>query len=282
MSKKSDPLGDRMKEYETVPRTYLKRRVPVIIRLDGKAFHTFTKGMVKPFDRVLMKTMQETMRSLCGEIQGCVLGYTQSDEITLVLTDYATITTDVWFGYGVQKMCSVAASMATLAFDRAWRAGVNEWESSVLTYTKGLECTAPKDVQNLAATYNSTHKKALFDARVFNLPKEEVCNCLIWRQKDAVRNSISSVGQAYFSHSQLHEKSSSEILEMLAKEQGVLWADYPLECQRGSCCYKINESFSFPDPRNADNTIPVIRRRWVVDHEIPLFTEERNYIEQWL
>lgn len=103
MAKKNDSLGDRMKGYEGVSRNFLTRRVPAIIRLDGKAFHTFTKGMEKPFDLVLTQAMQETMKHLCENIQGCVLGYTQSDEITLVLTDYATIQTDAWFGYNIQK-----------------------------------------------------------------------------------------------------------------------------------------------------------------------------------
>ena len=122
MSKKYDSLGDRMKGYENIARNYLTRRIPTIIRVDGKAFHTFTRGMEKPFDRILMTTMQNTMKYLCENIQGCVFGYTQSDEITLVLTDYATITTDAWFGYNIQKMCSVSASMATLAFSNAYAA----------------------------------------------------------------------------------------------------------------------------------------------------------------
>ena len=106
-------LDERMKQYEYVTRTYLTRKIPAIIRIDGKAFHTFTKGFKKPFDMVLMSAMQNTMKSLCEQIQGCVFGYTQSDEITLVLTDYATIDTDAWFGYNVQKMASISASTAT-------------------------------------------------------------------------------------------------------------------------------------------------------------------------
>ena len=103
-------LGDRMKNnYENITRYYLTRRMPVIIRIDGKAFHTFTKGMKKPFDNILVKTMQETMKYLCENIQGRVLGYTQSDEISLVLTDYAELTTDAWFDNNLQKMCSVYA-----------------------------------------------------------------------------------------------------------------------------------------------------------------------------
>lgn len=113
-----DDLGNRMKEYyENIPKTKLMRRCPVILRIDGKAFHTFTRGFQKPFDEVLIKAMQETMKYLCENIQGCVLGYTQSDEITLVLVDYKKFTSQAWFDYEVQKMCSIAASMATMAFN---------------------------------------------------------------------------------------------------------------------------------------------------------------------
>ena len=119
MSNKKDSLGDRMKEnYENRSKTYLTRRTPVIIRLDGKAFHTFTRGMKKPYDEIFHNTMNATMKYLCENIQGCKLGYTQSDEITLLLTDYDTLTTSAWFDYNVQKICSVSASMATMAFNK--------------------------------------------------------------------------------------------------------------------------------------------------------------------
>ena len=131
MGSKKDSLGNRMKRYENVSRLYLTRRVPVIIRVDGKAFHTYTKGMKKPFDRILMTVMQQTMQYLCENIQGCVFGYTQSDEITLVLTDYKTASTDAWFGNGVQKMCSVAASMATMAFNRFFAAAYFDLSESI-------------------------------------------------------------------------------------------------------------------------------------------------------
>ena len=114
----NDELGKRMKNfYESVPKTKLIRRMPVAIRIDGKAFHTFTKGFERPFDEVLMRTMQDTMKYLCENIQGCVLGYTQSDEITLILVDYQKLDTSAWFDYEVQKMCSISASMATMAFN---------------------------------------------------------------------------------------------------------------------------------------------------------------------
>lgn len=113
-----DDLGIRMKTfYEQVPKTRLIRRCPVAIRIDGKAFHTFTRKFQKPFDEILIKSMQDTMKYLCENIQGCVLGYTQSDEITLILVDYKKLTSDAWFDYEVQKMCSIAASMTTMAFN---------------------------------------------------------------------------------------------------------------------------------------------------------------------
>ena len=122
-----DELGKRMKIYEAVSKTKLVRRMPVAIRIDGKAFHTFTRGFQKPFDNVLMKTMQETTKSLCENIQGCVFGFTQSDKITLILIDYQTFETDAWFGYKVQKMCSIAASMATMAFNKCFTKNVEDF-----------------------------------------------------------------------------------------------------------------------------------------------------------
>ena len=103
-----DDLGNRMKTfYEQIPKTKLMRRTPVIIRIDGKAFHTFTRGFKRPFDEILIKTMQETTKYLCENIQGCVLGYTQSDEITLVLVDYQRFESCAWFDYEIQKICSI-------------------------------------------------------------------------------------------------------------------------------------------------------------------------------
>lgn len=284
--KKNDSLGDRMKQnYEYVPRTYLTRRVPVIIRLDGKAFHTFTKGMKKPFDKIMMTTMQRTMQFLCKNIQGCVFGYTQSDEITLVLTDYATITTDAWFGYNVQKMTSVAASMATVAFNRFF---VEEVEGYLNDVTE-LMGVAQEDLARVCAARMVYHDKlkckfwsAMFDARAFSIPKDEVCNCLIWRQQDATRNSIEAAGQAYFSAKQLHEKTCNMIQEMLWSEKGINWNDYPTDCKRGSCCYRVTETVPKPNPRNNDEVVNVTRRRWVIDREIPIFTQDREFVERWL
>lgn len=257
-------LGDRMKlYYEARSKTSLTRRTPVIIRLDGKAFHTFTKGFAKPFDECMSKAMQETMKYLCENIQGCVLGYTQSDEITLVLIDYQKLTTDAWFDYEVQKICSVAASMATLAFSRSFYESHVTWLKDLILDEKLYA------IQN--AHNNAIRLGALFDARCFNIPKEEVTNCILWRQQDATRNSIQSVGQAYFSHKQLEGLNTNQIQELLFQEKGINWNDYPTKFRRGSCCIK-----KYHQTMNQ-----TLRGYWYIDDEIPIFTGEgRDYIEK--
>lgn len=274
----ANALGDRMKGYENITRNFLTRRVPAIIRLDGKAFHTFTKGMIKPFDPIMTQAMQQTMRYLCENIQGCVLGYTQSDEITLVLTDYATIKTDAWFGYNIQKMVSVAASMATLAFDREFIIAHGDWFSK--SFDNGV--SDQPGFSQLDSLYTSKQHHAMFDARVFSIPKDEVCNCLIWRQQDATRNSIEAVGQAYFSQGQLNKKNQSDIQEMLWSQYGVNWNDFPTESKRGSCCVKKLFQTPMDNPCNPGQQIIVTRRRWVIDREIPIFTQDRDYVEKLL
>lgn len=274
---KRDAIGDRMKAYENISRTYLTRRIPVIIRLDGKAFHTFTRGLEKPFDKILMSVMQQTMKRLCEEIQGCVFGYTQSDEITLVLTDYATIQTDAWFGYNIQKMASVAASIATVEFNR-----ILAEELSGAIDECNEDWHSPPGRWEYLMQYEEKLFKATFDARCFSIPKEEVCNCLIWRQQDATRNSIEAVGQAHFSHTQLHGKSCNMIQEMLWSEHNINWNDLPTDCKRGAACYRVERTVEMDIPRNPGETITVQRRQWEIDREIPVFIQDRNFVEKFL
>lgn len=254
-------LGDRMKAYENVTRNYLTRRLPVVLRLDGKAFHSFTKGFEKPFDTILMESMWETCKYLCANIQGCKIAYTQSDEISLLLTDYETFTTSAWFDNNIQKMVSVSASMATLIFNKTFIDLVNEYYSDI---GETFEC------ENYIHKYNS----AMFDSRVFNLPKEEVCNYFIWRQQDATRNSIEAVGQANFSHKQLNCKSCNQIQDMLFTEKNINWNDFPVSQKRGVCIYKENY--------NLNDEAHTIRSRWVIDKDIPVFTQDREYIEKFV
>lgn len=268
-------LGDRMKNnYENISRYYLTRRMPIITRIDGKSFHTFTRGFKKPFDDILVKTMQETMKYLCENIQGCVLGYTQSDEISLVLVDYAELTTDAWFGNNLQKMCSVSASMATLAFNKAFTRNISK--QSKRLYTEHLE---EKDASYIETLEIAMNKGAMFDSRVFTIPKEEVCNYMLWRQQDATRNSILSVGQANFSHKDLHGKSCNNIQDMLMTKKGINWNDYATTLKRGSCCIKVDDGLAQYD--EAGNICGYTQRsQWIIDNEIPIFSQDRNYIER--
>ena len=274
-------LGDRMKNnYENITRYYLTRRMPVIIRIDGRAFHTFTRGFKKPFDDILVSTMQDTMKYLCENIQGCVLGYTQSDEISLVLTDYAELTTDAWFGNNLQKMCSVSASMATLAFNKFFSGRVQEFMYDCCD--EFGDDVLPEKQNDYELAHNVYFKKfnaAMFDSRVFTIPKEEVCNYLIWRQQDATRNSIQSVGQANFSQKELHGKSCNNIHDMLMLQKGINWNDYSTTLKRGSCCIKIDDGITkYDEVGNICDYIP--SSKWVIDNEIPIFTQDRNYVEK--
>lgn len=275
MSNKKDSLGDRMKEnYENRSKTYLTRRTPVIIRLDGKAFHTFTRGMKKPYDEIFHNTMNATMKYLCENIQGCKLGYTQSDEITLLLTDYDTLTTSAWFDYNVQKICSVSASMATMAFNKFLHKFFNE----IFIYGKD-------ESREYVGTLSNKLGDAMFDSRCFNIPESEITNCFIWRQQDATRNAIQMLGQCNFSQKQLQGKSCNDIQDMLMLQKGINFNDMPTEFKRGVCCVK--ETYR-PDPMlGYDEFTPSstkfateIRTRWVLDKEIPIFTQDRNYVEK--
>ncbi len=265
-----DSLGDRMKCYENVTRNYLTRRAPVIIRVDGKAFHSFTRGFKKPFDGIFVKSMQETMKYLCENIQGCVLGYTQSDEITLVIIDYEKIESCAWFDNNIQKMASISASMATLAFNKYFSANVYKY---IEDYKKEHQLIfIEEDNKYYNTLIDAIKKGAMFDSRVFTLPKEEVVNCVIWRQQDATRNSINSVGQANFSHKQLQNKSCNDVQDMLMSEKGINWNDYTTTLKRGSCCIKI------PQKINDGTKQEYIRNRWIIDNEIPIFTQDKEYI----
>jgi tRNA(His) 5'-end guanylyltransferase len=289
-----DDLGTRMKTfYENIPKTRLMRRTPVAIRLDGKAFHTFTKGFQKPFDIVLMDAMQNTMKYLCENIQGCVFGYTQSDEITLILIDYQKFTSDAWFDYEVQKMASVSASMATMAFNNFFESNVakenriftDEWLDNGDFNPKYKD----KELQKLWLTHKrASEKGAMFDARCFNIPKEEVTNLIYWRQLDATRNSIQMVGQANFSHDELQGKTCSMIQDMLMTERGINWNNFIIPCKRGTACIKVGKKVTEnverePQPFGEDKvTTTIIEERpiWIIDRNMPILKgEDRKYVD---
>ena len=251
-------LGNRMKDYyENVYRIRLTRRTPVIIRIDGKAFHTFARGLKRPYDMVLKNTMWNTAIYLCEHIQNARIAYVQSDEISILLIDYNKFTTSAWFDNNIQKMCSVSASMATMAFNRFF-AEETEKAFTQLNYI---------NEEKFNQVYKKKWHNAMFDARTFNLPESEVCNYFIWRQQDATRNSIESLGRTYFSQNELHKVNCNQIQDKLMIEKGVNWNDCPVFFKRGVCIERKDVQ---------DDCA------WNIDMDIPIFTQDRNYIEKHL
>lgn len=261
MSKNGCSISDRMKGYENISRIYLTKRSPVIIRIDGKSFHNFTRGLKRPFDGILMNAMAETAKYLCENITGCKLAYTQSDEISLLLTDYDTIECMPWFENNLQKLVSISASMATLAFNRAFAKKCDAY----------FECdknsAEPDDKAYRAALKKALDKGAVFDSRAFVLPKDEVINYFIWRQQDATRNSILMVAQSLYSHKELQGIKCDALQDKMFTERGVNWNDCTIAQKRGTCVI-----------RQAVQVNNVERRKWIIDLDIPIFSKNKDYV----
>lgn len=268
-----DALGDRMKEfYEDRTRIKLPRRTYTIIRIDGKAFHTYTKGLERPFDEGLIDDMNATTAYLCKNIQGAKFGYVQSDEISLVLTDFDELGTHAWFDNNLQKMVSVAASMATSEFNKL----------RLMRYMKESKIFLEEE-------HIEEFKMAQFDARAFQIPFiDEVENYFIWRQQDAVRNSISSVAQSLYSPRELNGVKTDQMQEMIF-QKGINWNDYDFRKKRGAVIGKVEKMFKKPSNHYDPNTsyIPsdhiftswyFTRNVWEV-LETPTFTQDRTFIK---
>lgn len=262
-------LGDRIKSYyEDRYRINLPRRTNTIIRVDGKGFKNYTRGMERPFDHGLIKDMNQTAIYLCENIMGAKLAYVASDEISILITDYDDITTHAWFDNNLQKMASIAASLATAKFNqlRMVRFAKNNVDkddsiaSLILNQTMNLE-----EIENF--------KLAMFDARVFQIPyQEEVINYFHWRQQDATRNSISSVAQSLYSHKELNGKKTDEMQEMIF-QKGINWNDYTPREKRGSIIKRSIEK------RNNEKGDEYERSRWEADPETPIFSQNRDYLK---
>lgn len=201
--KKSDGFGNRMKKYENAFRHHLPERMPVIIRIDGSHFHTYTKGLKKPFDKDLANAFWETSKYLLKNISGAKLAYHQSDEISLLLTNYDKLQTQSWFENNLQKLVSVSASLATAKFNDEMRKTHPEKEL------------------------------ATFDARAYVIPKEEVNNYFLWRERDAMKNSISMVAQQQYSTKELKGLNGKEMKKKLWEEKGIDYDDLPTWQRQG-------------------------------------------------
>lgn len=273
-------LAERMKGYEKRNRYYLQRRMPVILRLDMRAGHSFTKRFKRPFDEVFIKSMQETAKYLCENIQNCKISYQQSDEITLLLVDYDKLNTDCFFDYRVDKLCSITASMATMAFNNIFSKYVKEFDLELAYNDNGIDTEENRKLWEIYK--KAINKGAMFDARCFNIPKKEVTNNFYWRQLDASRNSIQMVGQANFSHKELQNKSCNDIQDMLMTQKGINWNNLPTYQKRGSCCIRMYQTANGVFESHAeDELVENGRTYWSIDTNIPIFKGEgREYIDR--
>jgi tRNA(His) 5'-end guanylyltransferase len=240
-------LGDRMKRYEAAHRAVLPRRTYTLLRIDGRAFHSYLRGCARPFDEEFMADMDAVAEALCAEISGARFAYTQSDEVSVLFTDFASAGTEPWFGGVVAKQVTIAASLATAVLNERRRG-----------------------------------KRALFDARVFTLSDPvEVANYFLWRQRDAVRNSISMAAQAHFSHKRLHGVNTGGMQELLWSEAGVNWNDYPDGCKRGRVSVRLTgqRPVEYLDKRSGETVRTTAVRSWWETHPAPHFTTEPGW---WL
>jgi tRNA(His) 5'-end guanylyltransferase len=259
-----DSLGDRMKaDYENRTRFLLPRRTYTIIRVDGKSFHTYARDCARPFDASLMEDMDRTAAMLCEEISGAQLAFVQSDEVSVLLTDFENPQTEAWFDGNLQKLASISASVATAHFN---------------VFRRRRSLTDSKDGEDA----DFVEKFAYFDSRAFTIPDPiEVENYFIWRQKDATRNSISMSAQAHFSHSRLQGVSTDEMQELLFQEKGINWNDMPTGFKRGRCIVRCvtTEDLQYRDKRTGElrSVSGVERRVWQVS-DPPVFTQDREWL----
>lgn len=246
-------LEDRMKYYyEQNTCTKLPENIPVILRLDGRAFHTLTRGLEKPYDLTFIEMMNKIALDLCdNEIQNAKMAYLQSDEISILI--YKGTFSDSWFNNDVQKMVSVSASRAsTLA--------------TIYNYQLDLFKRGP----------------ITFDSRVFVIPEKEVCNYFIWRQRDWERNSVQMLARSYYSQKQLNNKSTADMHEMIFQKDDN-WNDLETFLKRGRCVIPTKKTVHVTKAETKGNFEGDVERNvWEVNNEIPIFTKDRNYIEKYL
>jgi tRNA(His) guanylyltransferase len=240
MSRTYSGLDVRQKAYEQPFNQVLPCRIPLIVRIDGCHFHSYTKTLPRPFDDVFMTAMDNVAAALCQEISGAQLAYVQSDEISLLIHTYKKLDSQAWAGNRVNKITSLTAGIASA--------------------TMTLE----------SVNVFGEHRSGYFDSRAFVIPESDINNYFLWRQRDATRNSIMVVAQSMYSPKQLHKKNTDELQEMIFQKD-VNWNDLPVPYKRGRCI--IKETFDLNG---------AIRTRWIPDNNIPVFSQDTEYIEKYL
>ena len=218
MSRNKDNLGDRMKRYEAASDVLLPRRMPIIIRADGQAFHTYTRGFNRPFDERVIGAMQYASTKTAESMCGFKLAFIQSDEASFLLTDYDDIATQAWFDNSLLKLCTITASWMTVHFNQYMRENLPE------------KTSAERKLKTKIAT---------FDARAFAMPEADVANYFLWRAKDWERNSVSMYCRSFFSAKEMHGKGRADQHELL-HTVGKNWTkDLSPQIRNGTWLYKL-------------------------------------------
>lgn len=269
-----DSLRSRIRGYEDANNTKLISGLPVVVRMDGKAFHTFTHGFKKPYDEIISKCMQAAMLKVCSEAQNCIMGYTQSDEITIVLCDYLYDKATPWFQNRTQKITSTTASTVTIEFYKQLIREITAYEIQLGNIRderiekRETPLTTDEEIAYLKNLYDAQDRTIRFDSRAFNVPINEIENVFIDRQIDAERNSIQMLAQSVLGKKNITGISNKQLQNIMFEERNVNWNDVQTKFKRGSCCIRIPTEVK-PG---------VIRQRWTIDNEIPIFSKDRDYI----
>ncbi|HRV32233.1 MAG TPA: tRNA(His) guanylyltransferase Thg1 family protein [Candidatus Paceibacterota bacterium] len=242
-------LDVRMKKYEKIYSFQVPPKTYTIIRFDGKNFSKYTSKFTKPFDNILSNAMNDAAIAVCKEFNPR-LAYTQSDEISILLTDIYNIESELPYDGKIQKLCSIGASIVSNEFNR----------SMMIALVK-----SPLEIANF--------NFAKFDARVFIIPDiREVYNYFVWRQQDATRNSINMAAHAAFGPKAIKYKNTNELQEMLYQNKGINWNDYPEKFKRG-CVIKRETYF-----KETEDNKKLIRNKWAIQ-ATPIFTQEKEFLQ---
>ena len=259
---KHDAISTRMKtKYEDVFRQTLPQRTYGLLRIDGKAFHTFTKKLPRPYCPELAEALDTAAQTLCKTMQGARFAYGQSDEYSFLFTDFEDIDSEMWFNGNIQKIASVSASIFTAYFNQAWQ----------------------EIIKMTSLQKEHAGKIALFDARVFIIPnRTDVVNYFVWRQQDATRNSLSMLAASHFNHKELHGKKSADMHEMLHIKD-INWNNEPTSFKRGRVIKRGNVTRTAKFVHKASGEMierPVHETPWIVDNDIPVFTQDHDYLDE--
>ena len=261
-----EKLSEKMKRLENVTNISLELKKPVIMRLDGRAFSKYTKGLDKPFDIDLSEVFQWVAYELKGQLDNVKFIYSQSDEISILMTDWTNENTEAWFKYRVQKMVSVASSITSALFNSKVEDVINKYVDRVADIDEArfkVTDELTRDEKKYFV-WKGKQYKAVFDCRVFNVELEDVVPYFIYRQKDAMRNSIQTLAQVYFSPNELKNKNQSDMKQMILERTGIVYDDLPNLQKVGFTIYKNDYN------------------EWILDKEIPEFMINRDYISKYL